>query len=342
MLGLLFLFGASKIVVLGFLGPRGAIRRRTEPALDSQGSDTSYVEQLTLNRIRDCAVTNKEELFRILYSTEHFTRSGKRRVRELITQLISSNPVASPTTSTLLDGSWERQGTISRRLQVVDLNAEDSSRKPSLVTFAWWLGGAALVTREWNPQVCCQVVRARARRCHDLSRMCLQVADTRRYELEQLSSWISVGGLEVQLPTRNRTVQTEVLYLDSDLFISRRFEGERPEIYTKISDESAVLGGNSSETGRSGWSSPFRVRQRTAAVLRNVFEGWRDKRPNDNRPSGGGMIGDLDWRSEGPAPWQTEDDILEQLREQASNVNSKFSVQDLLEGRVRMGEGKKN
>ena len=68
------------------------------------------VSQLTLNRVRECAVKNKEDAMKLLCSPDSFTRRGQRRLRELIGQLIIANPVGQPTTSMLLQGTWDRQG----------------------------------------------------------------------------------------------------------------------------------------------------------------------------------------------------------------------------------------
>ena len=46
-------------------------------------------QQLTLNRIRECAVANKVELMRILRSGECFSRAGKKRMDGLVGQLVA-------------------------------------------------------------------------------------------------------------------------------------------------------------------------------------------------------------------------------------------------------------
>ena len=81
---------------------------------------------------------------KILYSTEIFTRRGKRRLRGLLEQLVASTPVFEPTTSTLLDGTWERQGQHPRRVKTIELKA---GRDSMMYTYDFYVGGLVKITQ---------------------------------------------------------------------------------------------------------------------------------------------------------------------------------------------------
>lgn len=265
------------------------------------------VNQVTLNRIRDCAVVNKENLKTAIQSTDMFTRSGKRRVQYLIGQLISSNPVASPSTSSLLGGTWVRTGSFPRRLKNIGVN--NNGELTLISTQDSYFGGFVSVAQTWSPVN----------------------ADERRYTMQKTSRRLRLGGLAtITLPSRSKDITTEILYLDSDLHISRVCSTDYSEIYVKNLDIES----------NPQWTSPFRVRQRIDAAWRNFVEILLSRKQEVSQDQneiasgvGATMIGSVDWGSE--APWQTEDNILEQ----ADNVESEFSVQDLLEGRVKKRNG---
>jgi len=259
------------------------------------------VNQVTLNRIRDCAVVNKEDLKAAIYSTDMFTKPGKRRVRYLIGQLIGSNPIASPSTSFLLDGFWVRAGSFPRRLKSIGV---DYGGKLTLIsTMDSYFGGFASVAQIWSPAN----------------------LDGRRYAMQRTSRKLHLAGLlRISLPGGYRNTTTEILYLDSDLHISQVCNTDRPEVYLK---------GEGNGTAYSlPWTSPFRVRQRIAGAMRNVIDSiLRRKQQQTPSTAGSGlMLGSVDLYSE--APWQTDENLLEL---QVGNVESDFSVQDLLQGRVK-------
>lgn len=238
---------------------------------------------------------------KILYSTEIFTRRGKRRLRGLLEQLVASTPVFEPTTSTLLDGTWERQGQHPRRVKTIELKA---GRDSMMYTYDFYVGGLVKITQFWASAT----------------------LDNARFSLRQEFVRASVGGFEFRLPPTFRTLTTEVLYLDSDLFICKRAGSKSDDIYLKPTEDQGVIQRSMRR------SSPLRLRQRSMAVLRNVWDllGF-GRQAKAAAPGPDNMIGGLDWRAEAPAPWQTEENLLEQ----AAEADIDFNVQDLLEGRVK-------
>lgn len=110
---------------------------------------TQYaVDQLTLNRVRDCAVTNKEELLKIMRGPEMFTRSGSDRMDAIVEQLVAAAPLHRPLQSLLIDGSWVKQGVWSSITHVVSIKEWAAGEAgPTVATFRYLLQGLVAVNR---------------------------------------------------------------------------------------------------------------------------------------------------------------------------------------------------
>jgi hypothetical protein len=311
-------------------------------------------QQLTLNRIRECAVANKVELMRILRSGECFSRAGKKRMDGLVGQLVVASPLADPAISTVLDGKWVKQGVIGRQTHMVDINTPevvDGEREATIMTYNWLLSGLLAVSRR-----------------HDVKEV---NGDT--VILDPRAARVSVcGSFNFKLPRRPLAGSTtlRVLYLDSDLQIIATDKGGdylHPEVFVKpkgfneqvelrmrkkVDDKGAlrIIGeglmrfiANPLKT-----RSPFRLRDRVAGVFRDAAEDVNDASkvvsravaPQKGGPggtgSGRGIIGEVDSLSFNEAPWATEEDMLSKLREDCahSGVDTDFVVGDLLSGKI--------
>ena len=311
--------------------------------------DDYSAQQLTTNRIRECAVANKVELMRIIRSGECFSRSGKRRMDSIVDQLVVACPLADPASSTLLDGKWVKQGVIGRQTHIVDINTPivlEGKREPTIMTYNWLLSGFLAVSRR------------------------LAVRDIKGDTVNFISRGARVsicGSLNFKLPRRPGAgiSKMRILYLDSDLQVlamDRNGEEAPPEVFVKPKgfNEQVELRARKNANSRSvllhmmqsvlrfianpfKTRSPFRFRDRAAGVFLDAADdvssvskalksGGSQRSGPGGTGSGGGLIGEIDSLASSDSPWATEEDMLQQLS--MDGVESSFVVGDLLNGKV--------
>lgn len=190
-------------------GGIGASLERTGVVVQANGGESgSDFNHLTLNRIRECAVVHKSELISLVSSAHIFTRKGKRKVYDLINQLVMANPVYSPVKSTLIDGHWGARWPSAHHTLTIN-----ATQRTSTPTFTRTRALTKLINVDTSFSV--KPVGANVLKCTNMLSGCT----------------LSVFGVRVPVPSTSFDV-VRVLYLDSDLLILT-YDDNAPRIYIR-------------------------------------------------------------------------------------------------------------